>query len=125
MRWLIRFALVAAVLMCVWGCATASKSRDFEPSSAAEPPSGTDLQADPVKAADPAKVKDHAKKDDTKIDVENKPLPVLPADPPPPAGTEDLGDDNWGRDQRALKLRDKDRDKVKGSDPEDDAWGKD
>jgi hypothetical protein len=58
-------------------------------------------------------------------DLDNRPLPVLPLDPPPPPGAEDLSDDNWARDQKTTKLKDKDKDRVKNSSPEDDNWGKD
>ena len=131
----IPMALLAARLVCICGCATTSKAKDLEPSPGAEPVS--EPQADPSKpapvpppAAPPPPAQPPAKKDaraqepPPPIDIENKPLPVLPADPPPPPNAEDLGDDNWGRDQRHTKIRDKDREKVKGSEPEDDGWGK-
>ena len=137
MRRFIPMALIAALLLCICGCATTSKAKDLEPSTSAEPVS--EPQAEPSKppavtppsppaapppAAHPPAKKDARAQEPPPVDIENKPLPVLPADPPPPVNAEDLGDDNWGRDQRHTKIRDKDRDKVKGSEPEDDGWGK-
>lgn len=130
MRRFIPLAVIAMLLLGVYGCASTSKAgKDFEPSSMNEPPSVP--QADPAKPALPghptaaaAGAKDAKPHEPTPSELENKPLPVLPADPPPPQNAEDLGDDGWGRDQRQTKLKDKDRDRVKGSDPEDDRWGK-
>jgi hypothetical protein len=130
---------VSMVLAAAVGCASTSagKAKDIEPSSASEPPS-TDPLLDALKsppapapaaphpaapAAPPAGTARAPAQD--KGEFENKPLPTIPADPPPPSNADDLGDDNWARDQRNTKLRDKDREKVKHSDPEDDNWGRD
>ncbi|MBI5524961.1 MAG: hypothetical protein HY897_01360 [Deltaproteobacteria bacterium] len=131
---------VSTVLFAALGCASTSagKGKDIEPSSASEPPS-TDPVLDalrnppsappaPSPAATPAAphagaaAKAPAR---DKGEFENRPLPTIPADPPPPPNADELGDDNWARDQRNTKLRDKDREKVKHSDPEDDNWGRD
>lgn len=131
MRRFIPLAIFAAMLLGAYGCASASKAgKDFEPSSINEPPSVP--QVDPAKPAlpgppapaAPAASKDAKPNEPTPAELENKPLPVLPSDPPPPQNAEDLGDDGWGRDQRHTKLKDKDRDRVKSSGPEDDGWGK-
>lgn len=142
LKHLIPIAAAAAVVATL-GCASTAgnRARDLEPSSAAEPPS-TDpllesLRSPPAPAPSAAPAPAHsapaapasspaAARAATadKGEFDNKPLPTLPSDPPPPPNSEDAGDDNWARDQRNTKLRDKDRDKVKHSDPEDDAWGR-
>ena len=139
-----RFILVAipVVMLIVCACATPPKAKDLEPSSLYEPPAPVDVQpapaAQPHAAQAPAVQapsvqapaahvparKGAAVQEPPQADLENKPLPVVPADPPPLPNAEDLGDDNWGRDQRHTKLKDKDREKIKGSDPEDDGWGR-
>ena len=126
MRRFIPLAVFAALLIGALGCATTSKAaKDFEPSSMNEPPSAPVAPGAPAQPPQAAPAKDAKAPEPTPAELENKPLPVLPSDPPPPQNAEDLGDDGWGRDQRHTKLKDKDRDKVKGSDPEDDGWGKD
>ena len=133
-----RMIVAAAIVASTFGCASTSggKAKDFEPSSASEPPS-TDPVLESLKAPPPAPAAAPAPATTApsaaaqtkaaapeKGDFDNKPLPTIPADPPPPPNSEDLGDDNWGRDQRNTKLRDKDREKVRHSEPEDDNWGR-
>ncbi len=43
----------------------------------------------------------------------------------PPELQEELGDDSWGKDENKVKLKKKDRDRIKNSPPDDDKWGKD
>ena len=58
-------------------------------------------------------------------DVENKPLTVLPADPPLPPGSEEMSDDSWGKDDKKSKLKEKDKKAIKNSPVDDDSWGGD
>jgi len=57
-------------------------------------------------------------------DYENRPLPVLPADPPLPPGSEELSDDSWGQDVKKQKAAAKAKAKLGNSTPDDEDWGK-
>ncbi len=56
---------------------------------------------------------------------ENISTPVkIEENPVPPEVQEELGDDNWGKDDEKVKLRKKDKEKIKDSSPDDDKWGR-
>lgn len=42
----------------------------------------------------------------------------------PPEVQEELGDDSWAKDESKVKLKKKDKEKIKDSSADDDKWGK-
>ncbi len=56
---------------------------------------------------------------------ETQSLPVkVEENPLPQEIQEELGDDNWAKDDNKVKIRKKDKEKIKDSPPDDDKWGK-
>ncbi|MCX7958107.1 MAG: hypothetical protein N3B13_03590 [Deltaproteobacteria bacterium] len=58
--------------------------------------------------------------------AETPPPPVKIEENPLPQEIQDeMGDDNWAKDESKVRIRKKDKDKIKDSSPDDDKWGKD
>lgn len=56
---------------------------------------------------------------------QDSPVPFKLEENPLPQGAQDeLSDDNWAKDESNLRLRKKDKDKIKDSPLDDDKWGK-
>jgi hypothetical protein len=93
---------LAAALVLACGCSTAQKTKAKTATQQQTPGAPLVEQAD----------------------YENKPLPVLPIDPPLPPGSEDMSDDSWGQDLKKQKAKDKAKAKLGNSTPDDEDWGK-
>ena len=86
--------------------------------------SRTSKNAASPQPANKAEIHKNTKEKNETIQPPNQPPVNLQDNPLPAEVLEEMGDDNWAKDENKLKIKKKDKDKIRDSSLDDDKWGK-